>query len=247
MYGYVQKVVLESANGQPQRMQIWGTFGVAAPAPNDAYQEPESGYLYVEMPADPVATLKEYNDLRSTFGKLGVVAFSGRETSRRVHTSDEKPDRPDRYSFGNGAAVLPFGTDLPPVRKLGQLPKGRLPVAYALVDKVVVLPDTGAPQSIRIWGLFALGNAKDTSYTDARPGYLSVAYPDDPAAVDAWQKLAGTAEVVRLDFSWNSELRLHTAGETPDASNVYNIKRLVPIRPDTLYPPVQALLASRRR
>src|SRR5665811_2029638 len=53
VYGYVQKVVLESANGQPQRMQIWGTFCVAAPAPSDAYQEPESGYLYVEMPAEP--------------------------------------------------------------------------------------------------------------------------------------------------------------------------------------------------
>jgi hypothetical protein len=81
VYGYVQKVVLESANGQPQRMQIWGTFCVAAPAPSDAYQEPESGYLYVEMPADTAAILKEYNELRNTLGKTEVVAFSGREAS----------------------------------------------------------------------------------------------------------------------------------------------------------------------
>jgi hypothetical protein len=246
VYGYVQKVVLESANGQPQRMQIWGTFCVAAPAPSDAYQEPESGYLYVEMPADPAATLREYNDLRNTFGKIGVVAFSGREASKRVRTSDEKPDRPDRYSFGNGVALLSFGTDSPPVRKLGQLTKERLPVAYAVVDKVVVLSSADAAPSIQIWGLFALGSAKDSSYTEVRAGYLSVASPNDPATLDALQKVAVTSEVVRLDFARNSEIRLRPPGETPNASTVYIIRRLVPIRSDTPYAPVQALLTSRR-
>ncbi len=72
---------------------------------------------------------------------------------------------------------------------------------YAYVDKVVLLPNDTAPESIQIFGGFALAKGKGDEYTSAEAGY--VFYKLDPAKTELcrteWadlKKLAGTGQMV---------------------------------------------------
>jgi hypothetical protein len=253
VYGYVNKVILEPNAENPRRVQVWGTFSVAAPAPADAYQVPENGFLYLEFPADSAAARKECSDLENVIGKLGVVAFAGRGVPPRVRTSDQPPAHPDPYTFGNGVALVPWGTDSAPVQALGRLPKASGQIGYALVDKVVLEPDDSAPERIQVWGVFALsepsGNpsAPAPRYAAPRPGYLYLKLPPDRPATawGGWKPGPGDRQVVKFHTHPNLYLRVRDAAEMPDAPDAFGMSGPEPVRPDTEYAPVKALLTMR--
>jgi hypothetical protein len=141
VYGWIHKIVPEPNRESPRRLQVWGTFCVAVGASGEAYTEPEHGYLYFELPSDSNAALKEYADLQSIIGQPGVGSFGSRSIRLRVRTSDQKPDRPDLYSRGDGPEHLDYSANLAAVKMLGGLPKAFKSTVYAWVDKVVLEPD----------------------------------------------------------------------------------------------------------
>ena len=54
-YGYVREVVFEPNAEAPVRVQVWGTFSVAAREAR-AYQIPEDGFLFETAMSDPHAS-----------------------------------------------------------------------------------------------------------------------------------------------------------------------------------------------
>jgi hypothetical protein len=267
VYGYVRRVVLEPNAANPQRMQVWGTFSVAAPEPGANYQAPERGYLYFELPADVRSTLSEWADLkrladtggpwtnavgRSTY--YGIVAFGTRGASLRVRTSDEKPDHPDTYGPGNRVVQVSYDADSTAVKMLGRLPKPSSRANYALVDRVVLEPNANQPERIQIWGVFALGEPDDDSYAAPQRGYLFVRSPDRRDGErardqwDGWASAAGTGQVIGF-FTFdhrNANIRVRPLDEKPDAPDLYTLhKDASTVRSDTAYAPIVALRGFR--
>jgi hypothetical protein len=114
VYGYVRKVVWEAGG----RLQVWGSFCVAATASADAYDAPARGYLYFTMPEDTAASTKEWTELKrlaDTGGPwpggsyYGITGFLAIGTTPRIRTGDEPPDHPDVYRPGYGVVQVRYG------------------------------------------------------------------------------------------------------------------------------------------
>ena len=110
LYALIDKVVVEPAQGQPQRVQIWGVFSLADTRNNDDYGSAQKGYLYYSCPAGQETTCKnEWTDLQSVAGKGVGVGFGGRFIAAgRVRSATDKPESPDVYPIRMG--VVKMGT-----------------------------------------------------------------------------------------------------------------------------------------
>jgi hypothetical protein len=119
IYALVDKVVLEPSPGNPQRIQIWGTFALAMPNDLDAYQAPRRGYLYFTLPFEAKQARTEWEDIVKKAGSRQAIAFANRFDLRaRVRASDEKPANPEPYPVSLGVITLRSDTQYTPIRSL---------------------------------------------------------------------------------------------------------------------------------
>jgi hypothetical protein len=122
---------------------------------------------------------------------------------------------------------------------------------YALIDKVVLEPNTTSPQRIQIWGVFAV--AKDPRgdyYERAQRGYLY--YSIDPAKPEVsrteWADLkavAGKGQAIGFGSRRLSNGRIRKADEKPESPDTYPVGwGLVKMLTDHLGPSVERDLRS---
>src|SRR5438552_3424083 len=66
---------------------------------------------------------------------------------------------------------------------------------YALIDKVVMAPNEKSPQTIQLWGVFALAEGRGETYSKPQRGYLFfVVDPDKPDVTQKeWADLKSVA------------------------------------------------------
>jgi hypothetical protein len=118
---------------------------------------------------------------------------------------------------------------------------------YARVDRVVIEPNAGAPQTIQIWGVFALARPGDRNdYLAPSRGYLYFSLKDNPrAALAEWADLkgvAGTGQIVSLGSRYELKARLRQADEKPAIPDPYVVSiGLTKSRDNSGNPPVRAL------
>ena len=123
---------------------------------------------------------------------------------------------------------------------------------YTRVDKVIVEPAKGTPQTIQIWGVFALAKPGDRNdYLPPARGYLYFTVKDNPTAARAeWadlQRLAGTGQIVSLGSRYDLKARLRGQDEKPANPDPYVVSiGLMRSRDDSGNPPVRALRAVPR-
>ncbi len=108
LYAVIDKLVLEPAEGKPQRVQIWGAFSLADTRNNDDYGTPQKGYLYYSCaPAQASTCQNEWADLKSVAGKGVGVGFGGRHMpTGRVRSASDKPESPDTYPIRMGVVRM---------------------------------------------------------------------------------------------------------------------------------------------
>src|SRR6266516_2740998 len=98
----------------------------------------------------------------------------------------------------------------------------------AVVDKVVIAPDTAHPSTIQIWGVFALTDGQPGDhYGPAARGYLYFSTgASNPGAVRAeWsdlQSLAGKKQVVGFGAKYRTHVRLRCPTEAPADPDTYS-------------------------
>jgi hypothetical protein len=113
---------------------------------------------------------------------------------------------------------------------------------YAIVDKVVVEPDDTAPETIQIWGVFALADGKPgDSYRPAKRGYLYYSLPSPQvernSAKAEWADLKKlpSEQAIAFGSRYKPTGRVRNATEKPAAPDVYPIQMgLVKLRSDSL-------------
>ena len=98
---------------------------------------------------------------------------------------------------------------------------------YAVIDRVVVEPDTVNPQRVQLWGVFMLSDGQRASdlYQTPQRGYLYYALGVNQVASRAeWNDLrsmAGTGNPVGFGGRYERLGRVRRAGEAPAAPDVY--------------------------
>src|SRR5262249_45984212 len=123
------------------------------------------------------------------------------------------------------------------------------PVAlYARIDRVAMEPNTGAPQTIQVWGVFAMAKPDDRNdYLAPARGYLYFTLPAHKRAARAeWADLAqvaGTNQIVSFGSRYDAA-RLRPPDERPASPDRYSLNvGLTKVRGRTDYPPIRALIA----
>ena len=131
IYALVEKVVLDPNATKPERIQLWGAFSLAKrdPANRNAYEPPERGFLYFQLPAEGADLARaEWSDLEKIAGTGECVGIGSRylqsKLSRKfkVRRASEKPESPDHYPLGFGLTKMRRSLDYPPIRELISLP-----------------------------------------------------------------------------------------------------------------------------
>jgi len=123
---------------------------------------------------------------------------------------------------------------------------------YARVDRVVLQPNAGAPDTIQVFGTFSIAernNAND--YRPAARGYLYYRLPAKrDAARREWADLAamaGTGQIVAFGSRWDGTPRVREANDPPANPDEYTINTgLTKVDGRTDYAPVRALAEARR-
>ena len=123
VYAFVDKVVLEPSDGQPERIQVWGGFALAE-GRGDTYMPAKRGYMYFMVkPGEEEVTRKEWNDLKSLAGGEQFVAFGVRYKPKgTVRAVDAKAEKPDAYPTGFGLTKVKKH-DYAPIKDLAELRK----------------------------------------------------------------------------------------------------------------------------
>jgi hypothetical protein len=118
---------------------------------------------------------------------------------------------------------------------------------YARVDKVVAEPPD-RPETIQIWGVFALAKANDRNdYLPASRGYLYFKLSSNQdAARREWSDLkqvAGTTQIVSFGSRYELHPRLRAPSEPPANPDPYTVSMgLTKVRGKTDYAPIRTLL-----
>ena len=125
-YAFVEKVIFEPNEAQPERAQVWGVFTLAKPNDRNDYLTPQRGYLYFKLPQDKQEQVqKQWADLKSVAGTHKVVAFGSRyDLKLRVRKAEEKPSDPDPFQTGYGMVRVRTDTDYAPVKTLLEFSEG---------------------------------------------------------------------------------------------------------------------------
>ena len=123
---------------------------------------------------------------------------------------------------------------------------------YAKVDRVVLQPNAGAPDTIQVFGTFSIAERNNPNdYRPAARGYLYYRLPAKrDAARREWSDLAavaGTGQIVAFGSRWEGTPRVRDASDPPANPDEYTINTgLTNVDGRTEYAPVSALADARR-
>jgi hypothetical protein len=118
---------------------------------------------------------------------------------------------------------------------------------YARVDRVVLAPNSGAPDTIEVWGVFSMAKPEDRNdYLPPARGYLYFKLTgQQQTARREWadlKQVAGTGQIVAFGGRYDLHPRLRPADERPTSPDPYVVSiGLTKVQGRTDYPPVRAL------
>jgi hypothetical protein len=127
------------------------------------------------------------------------------------------------------------------------------PVAvYARIDRVVMTPAEGTPNTIQVFGVFSVARPNDPNfYQDPARGYLYfIAAADDAQARKEWNDLksvAGTKQIVAFGTRFGAmRAKVRAESDPPAAPDTYvtgfGVRK---VGSDTNYPPIRGLVDHR--
>jgi len=108
VYAVVDRVVLEPADAEPQRIQIWGAFALWDGNPGLGYRAPERGYLYYSCSREQIGVCRnEWADLKSMAGTGRMIGFGSRSLAAgRIRATGEQASAPEVYPIQFGVVQM---------------------------------------------------------------------------------------------------------------------------------------------
>ncbi len=117
---------------------------------------------------------------------------------------------------------------------------------YAIIDRVVLEPETGDPERAQIWGAFALARGA-REYAEPVRGYLYLEAAEDEQKIcrREWtdlRKLAGSGKVVAFGNRWRQDVRVSPPTAKPEKPKRYPFGFGLTVIKPTRYTPVRQLM-----
>jgi hypothetical protein len=108
VFAVVDKVVLEPANAEPQRIQIWGTFALWDETSGHGFRPATRGFLYYSCSKEQLGICRnEWTDLKSVAGTGQVIGFGSRSLAAgRVRPASEQASAPQTYPIQFGVVRM---------------------------------------------------------------------------------------------------------------------------------------------
>ena len=108
VYAVVDKVVLEPADTEPQRVQIWGMFALWDEQAGLGFRTPARGYLYYSCSKEQIGICRnEWADLKSVAGTGRMIGFGSRSLAAgRVRATGERVSAPEVYPIQFGVVQM---------------------------------------------------------------------------------------------------------------------------------------------
>lgn len=108
VFAYIDKVVLEPADAEPQRVQIWGAFALWDERTGLGFRAPERGYLYYSCSREQIGICRnEWADLKSIAGSGQIIGFGSRSlVAGRVRATSERASAPELYPIQFGVVQM---------------------------------------------------------------------------------------------------------------------------------------------
>jgi hypothetical protein len=108
VYAVVDRVVLEPADAEPQRIQIWGTFALWDEQSGLGFRAPARGYLYYSCSKEQIGICRnEWSDLKSIAGTGRMIGFGSRSLlAGRIRATGEQASAPEAYPIQFGVVEL---------------------------------------------------------------------------------------------------------------------------------------------
>src|SRR5258705_13473523 len=120
---------------------------------------------------------------------------------------------------------------------------------YARIDKVVLEPNAQEPQTIQVWGVFAMAKPDDRNdYLPPARGYLYFTLTGGGTAARAeaadLKQVAGTGRIVSFGTPYGLQARLRPSDERPAKPGPHSVNiGLTRVGGRTRYRPIRALAA----
>ena len=108
IYAVVEKVVLEPAGAQPERVQVWGTFALWDETSGHGFRPAKRGFLYYNCSKEHIGICRnEWTDLKSVAGTGQVIGFGSRSLlAGRVRPASEQASAPENYPIQFGVVRM---------------------------------------------------------------------------------------------------------------------------------------------
>ena len=112
---------------------------------------------------------------------------------------------------------------------------------YARVDKVVLEPSPGSPETIQVWGVFSMAKPNDRNdYLPVARGYLYFKLASNKeTARKEWadlKQVAGTGQIVSFGSRYELKAQLRKPNERPENPDPYTVSiGLTKVRGNTDY------------
>jgi hypothetical protein len=121
---------------------------------------------------------------------------------------------------------------------------------YAVVDKVVFAPKTDSPETVQVWGVFALAEGRGETYSAPKRGYLF--FKVDPEKPDVTRKewndlkeVAGSRQCVGFGNRYPKQKpTVRASDDKPKEPDQYALGSGIRKMRDAEYAPVKALLSA---
>ena len=123
---------------------------------------------------------------------------------------------------------------------------------YAKIERVVLEPNSQAPDRIQVWGVFSIADpVTPSAYKPAAKGYLYLAASGDAAtARKEWADLetvAGTGQIVAFGSRFETIPRVRQAADKPSGPDAYATDTgVIKVQGKTDYAPIRALVDFRQ-
>jgi hypothetical protein len=108
VYCILEQIVIEPADGDPQRVQLWGVFMFADGEHSEGYGAVQRGYMYYACPSGQTKTCQnDWADFQWAAGTEKGLGYGLRTMpTGRLRKANDPPASPDPYPVQGGVAKM---------------------------------------------------------------------------------------------------------------------------------------------
>ncbi len=119
IYALIEKVEIEPAEGQAERIRVHGVFALPKSTSTDEYGPPVRGFLYFSLPKEKQDNArKEWADLKKLAGSGDAIAFGSRRSLPMLKVRSDSDTTKDAVAYPLDVGLTKLNKNHPQAKAL---------------------------------------------------------------------------------------------------------------------------------